>query len=61
MTEMTTMKTMNKKRLQFSKDYNYYKDYNGYSDCNDYNSYNDYRDSGLSIDLDWERFSDLVT
>ena len=26
---------------------------------NDYNNYNDYRDSEL--DLDWERFSDLVT
>ena len=26
---------------------------------NDYNNYNDYRDSDL--DLDWERFSELVT
>ena len=25
------------------------------------NSYNDYRDSNLNLDLDWERFSDLVT
>ena len=34
-------------------------DYKYYNDCNDYNDYNDYRDSDL--DLDWERFSDLVT
>ena len=27
----------------------------------DYNNYNDYRDSDLHLDLDWERFSDLVT
>ena len=33
-----------------------YNDYNGYSD---YNDYKDYRDSDL--DLDWERFSELVT
>ena len=39
-------------------DYNDYKDYNDYSDYNDYNNYNDYRDSDL--DLDWERFIDLV-
>ena len=26
---------------------------------NDYNNYSDYRDSDL--DLDWDRFSDLVT
>ena len=39
-------------RLDF-KQCNEYKYYN---DCNDYN---DYRDSDL--DLDWERFSELVT
>ena len=26
-----------------------------------YNNYNDYRDSDLDLDLDWERFSELVT
>ena len=36
--------------------YNYYKDYNDYSDDN---NYNDYTDSDL--DLDWERFGELVT
>jgi len=36
-------------------DYNNYNDYNDYNDCNDYNNY---RDSNL--DLDWERFSELV-
>ena len=36
-----------------------YKDYNDYIDYNDYSDYNDYRDSDL--DLDWERFSDIVT
>ena len=40
-------------RALYNCDYN---DYNGY---NDYNDYNDYRDSDL--DLDWERFSELVT
>ena len=43
-------------------DWNYYRDYidyNDYSDYNDYKDYNDYRDSDL--DLDWERFSKLVT
>ena len=25
------------------------------------NNYNDYRDSDSDLDLDWERFSDLVT
>ena len=51
-------------RLIFSKDnkdYKDYNDYNDYSDYNDYNNYNDYRDSNLDLDLDWERFSDLVT
>ena len=32
-----------------------------YSDYNDCNNYNDYRDSDLDLDLDWERFSELVT
>ena len=43
----------------------YYNDYNDYNNCQciqiievQYN-YNDYRDRDL--DLDWERFSDLVT
>ena len=40
-------------------DYRDYIDYNDYSDYNDYNNYNDYRDSDL--DLDWERFCELVT
>ena len=31
------------------------------SDRVDYNKYNDYRDSDLDLDLDWERFSELVT
>ena len=53
--------------LLFLYDYN---DYNGYNYCkyysyysvyNDYNNCNDYRDSDLDLDLDWERFSDLVT
>ena len=34
-------------------------DYNNYNDYNDYNDYKDYRDSDL--DLDWERFIELVT
>ena len=34
-------------------------DYNDYNDYSDYNDYNNYRNSDL--DLDWERFSDLVT
>ena len=33
-------------------------DYNDYNDDNDYNDYNYYKDSDL--DLDWERFSELV-
>ena len=40
-------------------DYDEYNDYNDYNDANDYSDYNDYRDSDL--DLDWERFSELVT
>ena len=32
-----------------------------YSDYNDYNNYNDCRDSDLDLDLEWERFSELVT
>ena len=28
---------------------------------NDYNDYNVHRDSDLDLDLDWERFSELVT
>ena len=31
------------------------------SDYNDYNDYSDYKDSDLDLDLDWERFSELVT
>ena len=38
-----------------SSDYN---DYNDYNDLNDYNNYTDYRDNDL--DLDWERFRELV-
>ena len=51
-------------RLIFSKDnkdYKDYNDYNDYSDYNDYNNYNEYRYSYLDLDLDWERFSELVT
>ena len=33
-------------------------DYNDYNDLNDYNNYTDYRDNDL--DLDWERFRELV-
>ena len=33
-------------------------DYSYYNDCN---NYNDYRDSDLDLDLDWDRFSELVT
>ena len=50
------------------KDYNDYHDYNDYNDFNDYNDYNDYSDYNncndyrdSDLDLDWERFSDLVT
>ena len=32
-----------------------------YKDYNDYNDFNDYKDSDLDLDLDWERFSELVT
>ena len=48
----------------------HYNDYNDCNDCNDYNDYNDhnvhndfndYNDSNLDLDLDWERFSELVT
>ena len=38
--------------------YNYYNDYSDYSD---YSDYNDYRDSDLDLDLDSQRFSDLMT
>ena len=34
-----------------------FSDYSDYSDFSDFNNFNDYRDS----DLDWERFSELVT
>ena len=44
-----------------SEHYNDYNDYDGYNDYNNYNKYNDYRDSDLELDLDWERFSELVT
>ena len=40
-------------------DNNDYNDY--YNNYNDYNNNNDYRDSALDLDLDWERFSELVT
>ena len=46
--------------LLIHNDYNDYIDYNDYYDYSDYNNYNDYRDSNLDLDLDWERFSDLV-
>ena len=39
----------------------HYNDYNDYNDNNDNNNYDDYRDSDWDLDLDWERFSDLVT
>ena len=42
-------------------DYTDYNNYNDYNDYNGYNDYNDYRNSDLDLDLDWERFSDLVT
>ena len=32
-----------------------------YIDYDDYNNYNVYRDSDLDLDLDWERYSELVT
>ena len=28
---------------------------------NDYNNYDDYRDSNLDLELDWGRFSEIVT
>ena len=40
-------------------DNNDYNDY--YNNYNDYNNNNDYGDSALDLDLDWERFSELVT
>ena len=40
-------------------DYNDYSDYSDNNDYNDYNEYNDNRDNDL--DLDWERFSYIVT
>ena len=42
-------------------DYNDYNDYSDYNDYNDYSDYNDYKDSYSDFDLDWERFSELVT
>ena len=42
-------------------EYNNYNDYNHYNEYNGYSYYNDYRDSNLDLDLDWERFRDLVT
>ena len=45
----------------YHNNHNDYNDYNYYDDYNDYNNYNDFRDSNLDLDLDWERFSDLVT
>ena len=42
-------------------DYNDDNDYNGYNDYNDYNNYNGYRDSDLDLNLDWQRFSELLT
>ena len=38
--------------------YNHYNYYNHYSD---YSEYNDYRDSNIDLNLDGERFSELVT
>ena len=35
--------------------------FHGYNDYNDSNDYFDYIDSDLDLDLDWERFSELVT
>ena len=45
--------------FQRYNDYNDYNDANDYNYYNYYNDYNNYRDSDL--DLDCERFSDLVT
>ena len=51
-------------------DFSDYNDYNDYNDCNDYNDFNDYNDysdyhdyshSDLDLNLDLERFSELVT
>ena len=36
-------------------------DFSDFSDNSDYSNYNEYRDSDLEFDLDWERFSELVT
>ena len=36
-------------------------EYNDYNDYYDNNDFNDYRDSDLDLDLDWVRFSELVT
>ena len=54
----------NNQSLGVSNDYNDYNRYNyqnDYDDYNDYNEHSDYRDRDSDLDLDWERFSELMT
>ena len=46
--------------IRACNDFNDYNDYNDYYDYYNQNDYNDYRDSDINLDLDWERFCDLV-
>ena len=59
---VSPLEPTNNQSLGVSNDYNDYNRYNYLNDYDDYNEYNehsDYRDSDL--DLDSERFSELMT